>query len=76
MAARRHDRFKYGSGAFKCEICGKLTRDTGNEEAAHRLCKNCLFDCYVENAASDYGKDSAEYKQMVDEYGPNGTARK
>ena len=75
MARAKHNRFLYGSGAFNCDACGKLTRDTGHNEADHRFCKNCLFNMYVENAESDYGKDSDEYKRMVEEYGPKGTMR-
>ena len=75
MARAKHNRFLYGSGAFKCDACGKTTRDTGHNEADHRFCKDCLFNMYVENAESDYGKDSPEHKRMIEEYGPKGTMR-
>jgi hypothetical protein len=65
---RYHNRFKVGSAAFTCEICQKLTRDTGHDEAVFRLCKKCLFRQYVDNAASDYGTDSPQYKQYLEEY--------
>lgn len=54
-----------GSGAYKCGGCGKLTRDTGAGEAPLELCKRCLFEAYVENAASDYGIDSPEHRAAV-----------
>ena len=50
---------------FTCRECGKKTRDTGHDEAALELCKRCLFGFYVENTASDYGKDSPEHKEAV-----------
>ena len=63
-----HDRFKKYMPTFNCGICGKLTRDTGHDEAAVELCKKCLFKCYAENAESDYGKDSPEHKSALREY--------
>jgi len=64
----KHNRFKAESGAFKCYVCKKLTRDTGHNEAELGLCKKCLFKCYVENTASDYGVDSPEHKEAVANY--------
>lgn len=51
-------------GTYNCEICGKLTRDTGHGEADinEGYCKKCLLECYAENAYHDYGPDSEEYK--------------
>jgi hypothetical protein len=53
------------SGAFHCEICHALTRDTGHGEASLALCKRCLFEAYVENAQNDYGTDSPEYRKAL-----------
>jgi ribosome-binding protein aMBF1 (putative translation factor) len=58
-----HNRFKTGSAAFKCEMCGKLTRDTVNYEAELCLCRHCLLKAYVKNAENDYGADSSQYRQ-------------
>ena len=57
-------------GAYNCEICGKLTRDTGHGEANINggYCKKCLFECYMENAAADYGDDSQEFKDAKEAY--------
>ena len=60
-----HNRFKLHSGAFRCHACGKLTRDTGHEEATLELCKRCLFEAYVENTRSDYGEDSEEHRAAL-----------
>jgi hypothetical protein len=35
-------RFQRGSGVFKCVDCGRLTRDTGENEGVTRTCKICL----------------------------------
>ena len=37
----RVNRFKRGSGCYKCSDCGKQTRDTGEGEAGVGLCKRC-----------------------------------
>lgn len=57
-------------GVYNCEICGKATRDTGHGEAdiSNGYCKKCLFECYMENAAGDYGIDSEEYKSAKANY--------
>ncbi|WP_407305390.1 hypothetical protein [Acinetobacter sp.] len=51
-------------GTYSCAICGKLTRDTGHGEADidTGYCKKCLFECYMINAAADYGVDSSQYE--------------
>jgi hypothetical protein len=48
----RHDGFRYGSGCFRCEICGKLTRMT-DETSGTRLCIQCCRESMIENAISD-----------------------
>jgi hypothetical protein len=60
-----------GAGAYKCEACGKTTRESGLGESGMMLCKSCLSKGYIENAKSDYGPKSPEYKAALKEYGPN-----
>lgn len=37
-----NSRFQAGSGAYKCQSCGKTTRNVGNQDAADlRLCAHC-----------------------------------
>lgn len=57
-------------GTYHCELCGKLTRDTGNGEAdiSNGYCKKCLFECYMENAAADYGDDSPQFLKAKADY--------
>ena len=62
---RDNRRFKVHSGAFTCDACGKLTRETGHDEASLKLCKRCLFEAYVENTRSDYGVDSEEHRAAL-----------
>ena len=59
----KYDRFS-PKGAYHCDLCGKLTRDTGHGEASinNGYCKLCLFACYMENSANDHGEDSPEFK--------------
>lgn len=43
-------------GVFNCDMCGKRTRDTG-ENGSVGLCPGCYKDCIEENAIQDgYGK--------------------
>ncbi len=56
------------SGAYKCLLCNKMTRDTGHGEAELEYCKKCLFQCYMVNAGADYGTDSDEYKNAKADY--------
>lgn len=50
-----HDRFKRGSGTYRCPECGKQTRDTGHGEASVGLCKACYQAAEQANADSDNG---------------------
>ncbi len=47
-----HNGFKKGSGCFACSSCGKLTRNTGDNEA---VCPLCYEKGGCENALSDAG---------------------
>jgi len=57
-------------GTYHCELCNKLTRDTGHGEADINggYCKKCLYECYMENAAADYGIDSEQYASAKADY--------
>lgn len=57
-------------GTYTCGICGKLTRDTGHGEANINdgYCKKCLLECYMENAANDYGLESENYLIAKENY--------
>ena len=57
--AKRHSGFTAGfagmkGGVFTCDMCGKSTRDTG-ENASCGLCPKCYNECQLENEHSDHG---------------------
>jgi hypothetical protein len=62
-----YNRIKAG-GTYHCELCNKLTRDTGYGEASLNYCKKCMLECEMENAEADYGPDSDEFKQAEKAY--------
>jgi len=43
---------------YKCDICGKLTRDIGDNGSVG-LCPACYEDCEEENIWSDFGEEAA-----------------
>lgn len=47
------NRFNKGSGTYKCQCCGKLTRETGDGESDYELCAKCNFEGLMENSISD-----------------------
>ena len=49
-----NSRFQKGSGTYKCESCGKLTRATGRGDNEHvRMCVHCYKVGGYVNAISD-----------------------
>lgn len=64
---KKYNRFGRGyggmkGGAFKCNMCGRLTRDTG-DNASVGLCPDCLEEAELENMFSDGAITGAEYKK-------------
>jgi len=51
--------FEKGSGCYRCESCGKLTRSTGRgDNELSRVCVTCWDDGGLENEHSDFGHDA------------------
>lgn len=50
--ARKNNRFDR-AGCYKCKMCGKLTRETGNQESSVEMCYKCDIDSGQENAHVD-----------------------
>lgn len=50
----RHSHFQRGQGAFKCNNCGRSTRDTGDNGQCH-LCPECFELAGYENVLMDGG---------------------
>jgi len=48
-------RFERGSGCYKCRVCGKRTRETGEGESSIELCRRCYDEAGLENDHSDNG---------------------
>ena len=45
--------FKRGSGVYKCQDCGKRTRETCEGESSCDLCLDCFDDASNENEHND-----------------------
>lgn len=61
-------KFKKGSGKYICRMCGKQTRETGNDESNVRLCRNCNDRVLKENELNDETNLSQdEIKMMLDQ---------
>ena len=57
--------FYHGSSTYVCDICGKRTRDTGNDEKGVGLCLKCYELSGLENSLSDGHITKAEYDRKV-----------
>lgn len=52
----RRKGFTIGSGCYRCQSCGKLTRDDGNGDSVNcRLCTGCFYESGLENEHQDGG---------------------
>lgn len=47
--------YKTGSGCFTCGSCGRLTRDTHNDNGNLKTCPDCYELGGIENEISDKG---------------------
>lgn len=63
------NRFRKGSSTYKCQCCGKLTRETGASESSARLCVVCYELAGIDNFLTDNGGDlfREEYGHRVAE---------
>jgi hypothetical protein len=52
MNLRKFNRFERGSGSYKCQQCGRLTRKTGYEGNLP-YCKSCCIENEIENMVND-----------------------
>ena len=44
-----------GQKIYKCNACGKMTRDTGRDEIEGEICAQCYEEAGWENEHQDYG---------------------
>lgn len=56
--AKKTNGFKKGTGAYSCEICTRMTRDTGVGSIGCRMCPNCWEIAGFYNEMTDYGVDA------------------
>lgn len=52
---KRTTTFTKGSGVYKCNCCGRKTRDDGGDSVLVRLCGQCWELGGIENQISDEG---------------------
>lgn len=55
-----HSHLRRGSSTFKCDVCTRLTRETGTQSMGSRLCPQCYDLAGLENEVSDGYKTEAE----------------
>lgn len=72
MSKRNSNRFQSGRGGwkgtapvYKCGRCGKMTRETGEDESSLELCAYCLLYSYAENSLADGVTTKAEFAATV-----------
>ena len=46
-------KFYLGSASFKCQVCGRGTRDTGVQSVGNRTCPQCFELAGIENEIQD-----------------------
>jgi hypothetical protein len=65
--SKRNSRFQRGSGAFKCESCGRQTRHTGVQSVGSKVCPDCYELAGIYNVHQD-GGDLQPYKAEIIEH--------
>lgn len=45
--------FRRGSSTFECQVCKRLTRDTGTQSIGNHICPQCFELAGIENSISD-----------------------
>lgn len=69
MKNTRNARFQRGTGCFSCRVCGRKSRETGNNGCGD-ICSQCFDLAGIENTFSDYGDEEAykDYGQEAREH--------
>jgi hypothetical protein len=64
---RNNGRFQGGfAGAvYKCGCCGKMTRETGEDESSCQLCAYCYIEAGWENSLSDGNCTQEEFDTAI-----------
>ena len=61
-------KFYKGSAVFKCNVCGRGTRDTGAQSAGNKICPQCYELAGIENEISDGWATLAERRAAIDTF--------
>lgn len=69
---RDNRKFQRGSGTYKCDECGKLTRETGEGESLVRLCLRCYTLGGLENSLADENITQEEFDRLVADLSDDG----
>ena len=60
--------FRRGSSTFPCNVCCRLTRDTGVQSAGNKICPQCFELAGIENEISDGYTTLEEKKTAIESY--------
>lgn len=52
-------------GKYKCDVCGKLSKDSGNHNRHRNIHKNVLFRCRYDNCEAVYKSPKAYYVHVL-----------
>lgn len=58
-------RFQRGSGCYECDVCGRKTRNVGNQSFSSKLCSECFDLAGIENEISDGHATAQELKDRI-----------
>jgi hypothetical protein len=61
-------KFHRGSSTFPCNVCGRLTRDTGVQSAGNKICPQCYELAGIENSISDGHETLESQKSNIESY--------
>ena len=64
----RISKFHKGSSTFKCNVCGRTTRDTGVQSAGNKICPQCYELAGIENEISDGHATREERIESIAQY--------
>lgn len=60
--------FRRGSSTFKCNVCDRLTRDTGVQSFGNKICPQCYELAGIENGISDGHETREEMDKTIRAY--------
>lgn len=61
-------KFYRGSAVFKCNVCGRSTRDTGVQSIGNKICPQCFELAGIENDISDGNTTLGAYRERIKQY--------